>query len=53
MQPNIEHQFNQVWNGQGNAQGCTNRQLLRAGTYQLRARLGNIVSEPVTVTVNA
>lgn len=53
MQPNIEHQFNQVWNGQGNAQSCTNRQFLKAGSYQLRARLGNIVSDPVTVTVNA
>ena len=53
MQPNIEHQFNQVWNGQGTAQGCTNRQLLKAGTYQLRARLGNIISEPVTITINA
>jgi hypothetical protein len=51
LQPNIEQQFNQVWNGQGTAQGCTNRQLLKAGSYQLRARLGNIISEPVTVTV--
>ena len=53
MAPNIEHKFNVPWNGLGNAQGCTNRQLLKAGTYQLRARLGNILSEPVNVTVNA
>jgi hypothetical protein len=52
MQPNIEHEFNVPWNGQGNTQNCTNRQFLKAGSYQLRARLGNIVSEPVTVTVN-
>lgn len=51
MQPNIEHEFNVPWNGQGNTQSCTNRQFLKAGTYQLRARLGNIVSEPVSVTV--
>jgi hypothetical protein len=51
MQPNIEFKFNTVWNGQGTAQGCTNRQFLKAGAYQLRARLGNIISEPVTVTV--
>jgi hypothetical protein len=53
MQPGIEHQFNVPWNGQGTAQGCTNRQLLKPGSYQLRGRLGNIVSEPVTITVNA
>ncbi|GAA0932785.1 hypothetical protein [Virgisporangium aurantiacum] len=54
MQPNDSPlQFNVPWNGQGTAQGCTNRKLLNPGTYQLRARLGNIVSEPVTVTVNA
>jgi hypothetical protein len=52
MQPNIVHEFNVPWNGQGNAQSCTNRQLLKAGTYQLRARLGSIVSEPVTVLVS-
>jgi hypothetical protein len=52
MQPNIVHEFNVPWNGQGNTQSCTNRQLLKAGTYQLRARLGNIVSEPVTVTIS-
>lgn len=53
MQPNIVHEFNVPWNGQGTAQGCTNRQFVKAGTYQLRARLGNIISEPVTITVNA
>jgi hypothetical protein len=53
MQPNDSLQFNVPWNGQGTAQGCTNRKLLSPGTYQLRARLGNIISEPVTVTINA
>lgn len=53
MQPNDSPRFNVPWNGQGTAQGCTNRKLLGPGTYQLRARLGNIISEPVTVTVTA
>lgn len=53
MQPNIVHEFNVPWNGQGTAQGCTNRQAVKAGTYQLRGRLGNIISDPVTITVNA
>ena len=52
IQPNETFQFNVPWNGQGTAQGCANRKLLNPGTYQLHARLGNIVSEPVTVTVN-
>jgi hypothetical protein len=53
LKPNDAQQFNVSWNGQGTADGCTNRQLLKAGTYQLRARLGNIISEPETITITA
>jgi hypothetical protein len=55
LSPNIVNEYNAVWNGQAAAQkqDCSNRQLLSPGTYQLRARLGNIVSEPVPVTVSA
>jgi hypothetical protein len=53
LQPNIEFRFDHVWNGRETAQGCTNRQFLKPGTYQLRARLGNIISEPLQVTINA
>jgi hypothetical protein len=53
FQPALEREYYQVWEGKGTAQGCNSQALLPTGTYQLRARLGNKVSEPVTVTVMA
>jgi hypothetical protein len=51
LPPNIEREYYQFWNGQATAQGCTNPQMLPKGTYELRGRLGQKVSEPVTVTI--
>jgi hypothetical protein len=53
FQPNLEREYYQVWEGKSTAQGCTSQTLLPRGTYQLRGRLGNKVSEPVTVTITA
>jgi hypothetical protein len=53
LQPNLELEYYQVWEGKSTAQGCASQPLLKVGTYQLRGRLGNKVSEPVTVTITA
>jgi len=53
LQPNLELEYYQVWEGKSTAAGCTAQPLVKAGTYQLRGRLGNKISEPVTVTVTA
>jgi hypothetical protein len=53
FQPNMEREYYQVWEGKGTAQGCTSQKLLPVGTYQLRGRLGNKISEPVTLTITA
>jgi hypothetical protein len=51
--PGHEREYYQVWEGKGTAQGCTGQQLLKPGLYQLRGRLGNKVSEPMSVTITA
>jgi hypothetical protein len=51
--PGHEREYYQVWEGKSTAQGCTAQPLLKTGSYQLRGRLGNKVSEPVTVTITA
>jgi hypothetical protein len=53
LQPNLELEYYQVWEGKSTAQGCTAQPLVKTGTYQLRGRLGNKISEPVTVTITA
>jgi hypothetical protein len=53
LQPNLELEYYQVWEGRSTAQGCTSQPFAKPGTYQLRGRLGNKVSEPVTVTITA
>jgi hypothetical protein len=53
LQPNLELEYYQVWEGKSTAQGCAAQPLLQVGTYQLRGRLGNKISEPVTVTITA
>jgi hypothetical protein len=51
--PNHEREYYLVWEGKSTAKGCTAPPLMQTGTYQLRGRLGNKISEPVTVTVTA
>jgi hypothetical protein len=51
--PNHEREYYLVWEGKSTAEGCTAQKLMNVGTYQLRGRLGNKVSEPVNVTVTA
>jgi hypothetical protein len=53
LQPNLELEYYQVWEGKSTAQGCAAQPLVKTGTYQLRGRLGNKISEPVTVTITA
>lgn len=53
LPPNLELEYYQVWEGKSTSQGCAAQPLLKVGTYQLRGRLGNKVSEPVTVTITA
>jgi hypothetical protein len=53
LQPNLELEYYQVWEGRSTAQGCTAQPLVKVGTYQLRGRLGNKISEPVPVTITA
>ena len=53
LQPNLELEYYQVWEGKSTAGGCTAQPLAKPGTYQLRGRLGNKVSEPVTITITA
>jgi hypothetical protein len=49
MQPNIEHLYENNWNGTASSAGCTNRQPPGQGKYQLFARLDNMISPPATI----
>lgn len=51
--PNHEVEYQVTWNGQATAQGCSNRQFVQKGTYQLYGRLGAKLSEPVTIAITA
>jgi len=51
--PNHEREYYLVWEGKSTAQGCSAQKLMNTGSYQLRGRLGNKISEPVTVTITA
>jgi hypothetical protein len=51
--PSHEREYYLVWEGKSTAKGCTAQPLMNTGAYQLRGRLGNKVSEPVTVTITA
>jgi hypothetical protein len=53
FQPSHEREYYLLWEGRSTAQGCTAQPLMKVGTYQLRGRLGNKISEPVTVTITA
>lgn len=51
LKPGIEVSFSTTWNGKATngAGGCTNREPPAAGKYELVARLGTKISEPVQV----
>jgi hypothetical protein len=49
MKPGIEVSFNTVWTGKATNNGCANRETPPAGKYELVARLGTKLSEPVQV----
>ena len=49
MEPNIVHEFNNVWTGQSSNNGCTNRKPPGIGKYELFARLDTKISEPASV----
>jgi hypothetical protein len=49
MAPNIVHEFNNVWTGLANNNGCNNRKPPGIGKYELFARLDTKISEPATV----
>jgi len=49
MEPNIVHEFNNVWTGQASNNGCTNRKPPGIGKYELFARLDTKISEPASV----
>jgi hypothetical protein len=49
--PGHERSYSLTWPGKANAQGCANQQPLPKGTYQLFARVGTKISDPVTFTI--
>lgn len=51
--PAHERSYSLTWDGKANAQGCANQSWLAKGTYQLVARVGSKVSEPVSFSIAA
>jgi hypothetical protein len=49
MQPNIEHSYDNTWNGMASNAGCVNRKAPGIGKYELYARLDTKISGPVLV----
>jgi hypothetical protein len=49
--PSHERSYSLTWDGKANAQGCTNQPWLGKGNYQLFARVGTKISDPVTFAV--
>lgn len=49
IEASIEHSFHVSWDGKGTAAGCTNRESPAIGKYQLFARVGTKISDPVAV----
>jgi hypothetical protein len=49
IEASIEHSFNVTWDGKANSSGCGNRVAPAPGSYQLFARLGTRLSDPVNI----
>jgi hypothetical protein len=48
-----ERSYSLTWDGKANAQGCANQPWLAKGTYQLVARVGTKISDPITFAITA
>ena len=49
IEASIEHSFSVTWDGKANSSGCSNRMAPAPGKYQLFARLGTKISDPVNI----